>query len=368
MGFIEMKKFGIAALLILSLGFLLQCDDDVPWSEFPADVVSRSYKIGNVAVVEDLADPESIIEAFEMIEGLSQGGPADVAVVTIPTYVHWLGYLLQEHEDFITTVRRYDVEINLIVDPLPRRYYLGWQDPPPPGTTFSDPEVRQKFQEYTLDAVTKTSPEYLSLGIELNMYYHDSGMEDFVHLNSLVNETADMVRAISPQTKIITSFQYEHFLLFCDTIGWEPIENYEWNVDIIGLSTFPHGVLIIQDPSRLPDDYYTQILYHLPPNMSPETLELTFSEMSFPSRREPGAGMDGSEKHQNNGVVRFIELASQFDNIEFVNYWYLHDDGTFYKMTSLGLIESATTGEGTPGRKKPAYYLWEQLGQLPYIP
>ena len=368
MGFIEMKKSGIAALLVLSLGILLQCDDDVPWLEFPTDVVSRAYKIGNVAIVEDPTDPQTIIEAFEMIEGLSQGGPADVAVVSVPTYVNWDGYILQDHDDFITTVRRYDVEVNLIVDPLPHRYYLGGQEPPPPGSSFSNPDVRQKFQEYTLDAVTKTSPEYVSLGIEVNMYYHGFGIEDFVYLNSLINETADLVRTVSPQTKVITSFQYEHFLAFSQIYGWEPLENYEWNVDFLGFSTFPMSALIWQDPSRLPPDYYTQILYHLPPNITPETLKLTFSEMSFPSRPEPAAGIDGSEKHQHNGVVRFIELAAELGNIEFVNYWYLHDDGTFGKMTSFGLIESTSTPEGTPGKKKPSYYIWEQLGQLPYIP
>ena len=365
---IEMKKFGIAALLVLSLGFLLQCDDDLPWLEFPTDITSRPYKIGNVAIVEDPSDPQSIIAAFELIEGLSQGGPDDIAVVTSPIIINWDGQLLQEHEDFISTLKRYNIEVNLSIDPLPHRYFLGGQNPPPPASTFSDPDVRQKFKQYAIDALIRTEPDYITLGVEVNMFYHGEEIEDFVYLNSLINETAALVRSIAPETKIITSFQWEHFILFRKERGWEPLENYEWNVDLIGLSTFPLGILKVLDPSRLPDDYYAEIYNHLPPNLTPETLKLTFSEMSFPSRMEPEGGWDGSEKHQNNGVVRFLELVSQLDSVEFVNYWYLHDDCTLATMTSFGLIESASTPEGTPGKKKPSFYVWEQLAQLPYIP
>ena len=363
-----MKKLGIAALLVLSLGILLQCDDDLPWLEFPTDVVSRPYKIGNVAIVEDPTNPQSILDAFEIIEGLSQGGGDDIALVTVPSYVDWEAQVLQEHIDLITTLRRYDVEINVLVDPLPHRYFLGGQDPPPPGENFADPDVRQMFKQYTQNLVTQTSPEYIEIGLEINMYYHGQGIEDFVNLNSLINETADLVRGISPETKIATTFQYEHFIMFSQTYGWEPLENFEWNVDFIGLSTFPSGVLIALDPSRLPDNYYTEIYNHLPPNLTPETFNLTFSEMSFPSRGEPAVGWDGSEKHQSNGIARFIELVSHFDRIEYVNYWYLHDDFAHSAMTSFGLIESTSTPGGTPGTKKPAFYIWEQLGLLPYIP
>lgn len=214
MGLIEMKKLGIAALLVLSLGILLQCDDDLPWLEFPTDVVSRPYKIGNVAIVEDPTNPQSILDAFEIIEGLSQGGGDDIALVTVPSYVDWEAQVLQEHIDLITTLRRYDVEINVLVDPLPHRYFLGGQDPPPPGENFADPDVRQMFKQYTQNLVTQTSPEYIEIGLEINMYYHGQGIEDFVNLNSLINETADLVRGISPETKIATTFQYEHFIMF----------------------------------------------------------------------------------------------------------------------------------------------------------
>jgi len=363
-----MKSTKTFLLIALSVGLLLNCDDEVPWLEFPADLVSRPYKIGSVAIVEDPTDPQSILDAFEIIEGLSQGGDDDNAVVTVPSYVNWEAQVLQEHVDLIATLRRYDVEVNVLVDPLPHRYYLGGQDPPPPGSNFADPDVRQMFKQYTQNLVTQTSPDFIEIGIEVNMYYHGSGIEDFVHLNSLINETADLVRGISPQTRIATSFQYEHFLMFSETYGWEPLENFEWNTDFIGLSTFPLSVLISLDPSRLPPNYYTVILDHLPPNITPETLKLTFSEMCFPSMPEPAAGFDGSEKHQSNGVVTFIQLIAQFDHIEYVNYWYLHDDATFGKMTSFGLIESTSTPGGTPGENKPAYFIWEQLGQLPYIP
>ena len=358
-------------LFILSVALLLNCDDQVPWLEFPADVVSRHYKIGNVATGEDPEAPQAFLAAFGIIEGLSQGGSGDVAVVTVPEWVHWDGYVSQEISNLCETLRTYEVEIHFLVDPLPHRYYLGGQDPPPPGSSFAIPAVRQTFKDYTLDVINRIDPEYISLGVEINMYYHDFGIEDFVHLNSLINETAGIIRALSPETKILTTFQWEHIFLFVTAGGWEPIDDFEWNVDIIGLSTFPMGFLMFMDPSKLPENYYTQIFDHLPPNITPEILTLAFAELGFPSRLEAGGLLvqDGSEKHQNNGVVTFIQHhATKFERVAFVNYWYLHDNPTFAGMASLGLIEGTTTPGGTPGREKPAYFVWEQLGRLPYIP
>ncbi len=366
-----MKRRHTSILLILSVALLLNCDDQVPWLEFPADLVSRHYKIGNVASGEDPTDPEAFVASFGIIEGLSQGGSGDVAIVTVPVWVNWDGYVTEEVSNLCATLRNYDVEIHFQVDPLPHRYYLGGQDPPPPGSSFAVPAVRQAFRDYVLDAITRIDPEYITLGVEINMYYHDFGMEDFVHLNSLINQTADIIRWVSPETKILTTFQWEHIFLYVPAGGWEPIDAFEWNVDIIGLSTFPMGFLMVLDPSKLPENYYTQIFDHLPPNMTPETLTLAFAELGFPSKLEAGGPMiqDGSEKHQNNGIVTFIQHhATKFERVEFVNYWYLHDNSTFVGMASLGLIESTTTPGGTPGREKPAYFVWEQLGQLPYIP
>ena len=365
-----MTRRKLFIMLLLCVGLLFNCDDEVPWLEFPADLVSRHYKIGNVATGEDPTDPQAFLDSFTFIEGLSNGGSEDIAIISVPVWVNWEGYITQEVNDLCLTLRNYDMEINFLVDPLPNRYFLGGQIPQPPGYSFANEAVRQVFKDYTMDAITRIDPEYITLGIEINMYYHDSGTEDFIHLNSLINETADLVRAASPDTKVITTFQWEHIFHVADCI-WEPIENYEWNVDILGISTFPMGALRYLDPSRLPETYYSQIFDHLPPNITPETLTLAFAELGFPSKEMVTEQLDkdGSEMHQSNGLVTFIQHhATQFERLEFVNYWYLHDNSTFSAQPSLGLIESTTTEEGTPGKKKPAYYIWEQLGQLPYVP
>lgn len=361
-----MKRRNTFFLSLLAIGLLVQCDDEVPWLEFPADVVSRHYKIGNVVSGEDPTSPQSILDAFAMIEGLSRGGSEDIAVVTVPDWINWEGYVIQEVADFVTTLKTYDVEVHFVVDPLPHRVYLGGQDPPPPGSSFSNPDVRQAYKDFCLDAVTRLSPEYMTLGVEINMYYHGFGISDFVYLNSLINETADLVRAVSPETKTLISVQWEHLLLFKDTNGWEPIENFEWNIDVLGISSFPMAYMMVLDPSRLPQNYYSQVFDHYPPNHTPDTLPMAFTEIGFPSRVE--VGYDGSEKHQSNGVITLIERATQFEHLEFINFWYLHDNDGYHRQISLGLIESTTTPEGTPGRKKPSYFIWRNLGILPYIP
>ena len=363
-----MNRTLLLSLVILCASLLVGFNT-VPWLEFPDDIKTRGYKIGNVVTGTDPDSLDAIIAAFEVVDDLSQGGVWDHGVITVPAWVSWDGIVPQTDLDFVQAVRiitNENVDIHFVVDPLPHRTYLGDQVPPPPGTSFADPAVRQAFQDYTLDVMVRLHPEYVTLGAEVNMFYHGAAASDFIHLNSLINETADLVRAISPETRIMTTIQWEHLHHFISAGGWEPIEEFEWNIDILGLSSFPMTLLQYYDPSRLPWWYYMQVFLHYPPNHTPETLAIAISEIGFPSR--PEYETDGSEKMQSNGIVTLVEQAAQFPNLELVNYWYLHDHDRYFRQTSYGLIESITTEDGTAGRRKPAYYMWEKLGKLRYEP
>ena len=354
---------------ILSACVLVGFDDDVPWLDFPDDVRYRRYKIGNVVSGKDPQDLDAVIEAIEIVEGLSRGGRRDRAVISVPAWLNWDGVVPQGEVEFVQAIRivtNNEVDVHFVVDPLPNRTYLGGQDPMPPGTSFGDLAVRQAFADYVIDVIVRIDPEYITLGAEVNMFYHVTGGADFGNLNSLINATADIVRALSPDTKILTTFQWEHLHYFISSGGWEPIENYAWNIDILGISSFPMTYLQYWDPSRLPWWYYSQIYLHFPPNHTSDTLGLAISEIGFPSQEEYHT--DGSEKHQNNGIVTMIELVDQFMSLEFINYWYLHDFDEYFRQLSYGLIESTTTVGGVPGRIKPAYSMWEELGDLRYRP
>lgn len=361
-----MRRWILSVVLILGMGLMFSCDDDVLLLEFPADVVSRCYKLGNVLTGEDPSNPWTLLDALEIIEGLSQGGGDDIPVITVPAWISWDGIVPEDQVLFVEAIRDYDVEILFIVDPIPERDSLVGPDPPAPGPNFADAAVRQAFKDYSLDVITQIDPEYITLGSEINMYYHDDRIADYAHLNSLINETAALIRAASPETKILTTFQWEHLIFYLKSTGWEPIENFAWDIDILGITSFPMSMLFFLDPSRMREDYYTRLLDHFPQNHTPETLPIAFAEIGFASRKE--IWHDGSEKHQSNGVVTVLEHATKFEHIDFMCYWYLHDhDGNKFQK-SFGLIESTTTPGGTPGREKPAYALWEQLGQLPYVP
>ena len=90
---------------ILSACVLVGFDDDVPWLDFPDDVRYRRYKIGNVVSGKDPQDLDAVIEAIEIVEGLSRGGRRDRAVISVPAWLNWDGVVPQGEVEFVQAIR-----------------------------------------------------------------------------------------------------------------------------------------------------------------------------------------------------------------------------------------------------------------------
>ncbi len=215
-----------------------------------------------------------------------------------------------------------------------------------------DDANRQAYKDEAVAFAEKYKPEYLGLGIEVNILYEKSP-SDFDSFVSLYNETYDAVKAVSPNTKVFTIFQLEKMKGLQGGLfgGTNNPDNAEWGLlarfpksDLIAFTTYPD--LIYKSPSEMPADYYPEIAAHT-------SKPIAFTEIGWHSAASP-AGWESSESEQAEFVTRFFNLTSGM-NKKLAIWSFMYDQNTVEPFNSMGLLR----GDGTA---RPAWDAWVRAG------
>jgi len=215
-----------------------------------------------------------------------------------------------------------------------------------------DEANKQAYKDAAVAFAERYQPEYLSLGIEVNILYEKSP-SDFDSFVSLYDETYDAVKAVSPNTKIFTVFQLERMKglqggLFGgtnnpDNAQWELLSRFPKS-DLMAFTTYPD--LIYKSPSEIPSDYYSEIATR---TQKP----IAFTEIGWHTAASP-AGWESSESEQAEFVTRFFELSSGL-NKELLIWSFMYDPDTVEPFDSMGLRRS-------DGTARPAWDAWVRAG------
>lgn len=158
------------------------------------------------------------------------------------------------------------LEVIFVVDPLNglnRREFQGL----PSGwkASFSNPDVRNAFTNFTLRVVREFHPKYLGLASEINTY-NDSHPDDFPNFLSLYKELYGLVKAEAPGTQIFVTFQWEELNNLMASVAhaapyqvnWDQVEQFEPDLDVWAISSYPF--VIFQSGADIPSTYYTPLL------------------------------------------------------------------------------------------------------------
>ncbi|MBX5329350.1 MAG: glycosyl hydrolase 53 family protein [Candidatus Bathyarchaeota archaeon] len=221
-------------------------------------------------------------------------------------------------------------------------------------------ELRQLWIEQAVNISRDYHPQYFCIGNEVDTYYWNCSQEDFDNYVSLVSETYDGIKAVSPETKVFMVFRL-------DTIdsynGWFLIEKFDKNkIDLFGFTSYPYmlgypGTAWYEQPSDMPPDYYTRIMNYTGDK------PIVFSEIGWTSSE---LLRGGSEQEQVEFLLWFLEHTKDMP-LEIVSWLCLHD---------LRTVEEETNPNATPndfvglkyknGTEKAIWVYWQALYTVPY--
>ena len=148
-----------------------------------------------------------------------------------------------------------------------RRTAGGWRRCRPgyEGETLAHPDLRQAFIAEAKYIALNYRPAYLVLGTEVNVAFErdPDGYRAFV---DAYREAYGVVRAASPETLVLVSFQYEQLL---GLIPWEPPHVPRWELlddfaganDLFAITTYPSFAFAVA--RKVPPLYYSQIGEHV---------------------------------------------------------------------------------------------------------
>jgi hypothetical protein len=247
------------------------------------------------------------------------------------------------------------------MDPLLDRHTVSPLPPALDGQDFSDSDIQTAHRSMALELVRELQPTYISFAVEVNAYA-DSNYEDFLNLVAHHKALYYEVKAISPNTKVIASMNYEALTgllgLLDERLGTEPrwdlVELFQPELDALALSTLPWPVF--GKPRNMPDDYLRQIQDNI-------DLPYLITECGWTT-----AEIASSNEHdQAEYVSQISRMALDSPNLKLLA-WSISSDpppGSIFQafpaFQQLGLTRNS-------GVDRPAYFVWQDLFELPYVP
>jgi len=228
------------------------------------------------------------------------------------------------------------------------------------GGTLAEPDLRQALVADALFVARNVRPAYLVIGHEVNVVF-ERNPEAYKAFVSVYAEAYDAVKEASPETEVLTSFQYEELLgvipwLPPHTARWELLQDFEGRLDQFGITTYPSFAFAVA--RKVQPGYYDQISDHT-------NLPVAFVSAGYAS----GVGREGFNTSTPAEQRRYLQrLFGDADRLgASVLIWLLSRDLAYATDPPEDLI--ATLGlQAVDGTPKEAWPAWLDAARRPYDP
>jgi hypothetical protein len=232
---------------------------------------------------------------------------------------------------------------------LPERYA---------GADLSHPDLHEAFLAQARFIALNYRPAYLALGVEVNAAF-ESNPNGYVAFAQAYHDAYVEVKAISPETHVFVTFQYEQLL---GIVPWEPPHAPRWGLlndftlDLVGLTTYPSFVYSVA--RKVPPDYYSQLSEHT-------ERPVAFISAGFASAPAREGLNSSTPVEQRRFLERLFEEAEALRAPLLI--WFASRDLDFAQSPPLDLL--ASIGLRTAGDEpKEAWPSWEAAAARPYGP
>lgn len=225
-----------------------------------------------------------------------------------------------------------------------------------PQAGFLDPGIREAFLAYTTYVAKNYHPDYLALGVEINMLY-ERAPKQFDAFVSLYKEAYDVAKAASPKTKIFPTFQLEDLEGTFGTIHpphWEVLDPFRGKMDALAISTYPF-LAQLRSAADIRPDYYSQLKDHWDG-------EILISETGYASAPVDGQVNVGTEEDQQAYLVHLLEEAEK--NHFSMVVWFAALDPAFAQTGAASVFKDIGLRK-SDGSNKLAWTTWEEWARRP---
>ena len=258
-------------------------------------------------------------------------------------------------------VRQYGLSLLFAIDPtdgaVQRGRIAGLPDAVHPQEGFLRADVQEALVAYAIYIVTNYEPEYLAVGVEINMLRARSPGQFRGYIEAY-NRVYDAVKSIRPATKVFPTFQLE------DLLGrltqehppqWEAIDAFGWRIDVLAISTYPYLSSAIRLVREIPADYYSQLRARF-------AGEILISEAGYASATIEGHSWVGSEREQEQFLRRLLEdaEANGFSAVA----WVAERDPTQSRQGGAAVLNDVGL-RLSDGADKLAWAVWEEWALRP---
>lgn len=223
--------------------------------------------------------------------------------------------------------------------------------------SFANLCVRLHFINDVVDIANTVKPDSFHLATEINTLLLRKIVNpvdlEYVHFGSLYQAAYDAIKAVSPDTKVFVSLQYELQKVLQNAPPGTPAQNWEnilgvfrggalpTKLDYVGFTTYPSASGFLSGkfkmPAVVPGDYYKEAGFYLKPGE-----EAVFSEIGWPTQGS------GSHREQEQFIHRLPALMAPA-RPAWVAWVLLHD----IPPGALGLGLDLTTSGFLDARGRP---------------
>lgn len=228
-----------------------------------------------------------------------------------------------------------------------------------PQDGFADPALREAFLNYTSYVVSNYEPDYLALGVEINMFADRVAPAQFESYLSLYHEAYTLAKGLRPEMQVFPTFQLEDLLGDLTVVHppqWALLERFGGEMDVLAISTYPYLTELGSAPELRPD-YYTQLVDQFPG-------PIMIAETAYPSRPAEGSNVIGTEEDQTLYLLRLLEEANKNNFVAVI--WLAALNPSFAGTGDNVLADVGL--RASDGANKIAWAYWEEWIRRPLAP
>lgn len=222
----------------------------------------------------------------------------------------------------------------------------------PANTTLASREFRERWISHVEEICREWKPAFYSLGNEVDLFYtYEANQPDFDNYVSLVAESYDAIKNVSPCTRVMVIFKMENLM---DKHSWFLIDRFQKEkIDLFGFTSYPYinETYMNEYPSNLPPDYYAEIPLHT------GEVPIAFTEIGWSSSEI----VNGNEEKQDAFLQWFLNVTHEMQ-VEMICWLFLHDMAPAGKETKANEMLGLRRHDG---EEKAVWQRWRALHDMP---